>query len=320
MVCQSGSCVPARTITTDYIELAAEDFYTNLMVPSGDSLLLGQPALPFTLTRVLLDGGSNITLAALARGPVGIAADSTTLYWTSYDSGASEGAISRIPIDGGTAETLATTGSFPTAIAVDTTRVYWIQQPADPTQLGPLQVMTSPLVGGVPIELARSSPATFDYDNPIKVYGIVLDDAGVYWTNTVDHTVEVVPTDGGPSRVVGTSDDGLRSSLAVSANHVFFVDSGGLQRVDLGSGQQVTVSPNAGGDEAVTADDTHVYFVVPDSYITYQLWRAPLDGGSPEILAGDMDTIWSVANDDRNVFLNIESCSSPGQILEIRKP
>jgi hypothetical protein len=46
-----------------------------------------------------------------------------------------------------------------------------------------------------------------------------------------------------------------------------------------------------------------------------------MDGGTPELLLADMPNIWSVANDEASVFLNVEACgSAPGELLQLRKP
>jgi hypothetical protein len=231
------------------------------------------------------------------------------------------GIIASMPLDGGAVDTLATTpGGFPTAIVVDTNRAYWVEQPGD-SNPGPLRVLSIGLGGGSPVELARSSPAQFLYASPIKDYGMGLDDTGIYWTNTVDGTVEVIPSDGGSSSIIGRSDAGLASGVAVASGQLFFVGGNGLERVEIASGRQSTVAPSAASHETVSADRDHVYFVVPGSDSTNQVWRAPMDGGTPELLLADMPNIWSVANDEASVFLNVEACgSAPGEILQLRKP
>ena len=331
MICQDGICVPPRNIATDYIELATEDLYSTLMIVTGDTLVWGQPAFPpwhlsvpspQTINRVATDGGTSVELARLTYAPVGIAADATTIYWTSYDTVADSGVIQSMPIDGGAQDVLATTpAGYPTAIAVNATRAYWLEQPADPSQPGSLRVMTSPVMGGGPVELARSSEVNFPYLEPIKVYALVFDASGVYWTNTVDGTIEVVPTDGGSSKVVARGADTPSGSLAVAANRVFFVGTGGLQMVDLASGELITVAPDASWRETVAADDRYVYFVVRQSDSDNKLWRAPFDGGTSELIAADMPPIWSVAIDDASIFLNVEACGPKlGRILRLKKP
>ena len=73
MTCHEGTCVPAGLLDAGLTELAPEDYYTNLMVVTGDKLVWGLPSFPFTLNSVSLAGGTPIELVSLARGPVGLA-------------------------------------------------------------------------------------------------------------------------------------------------------------------------------------------------------------------------------------------------------
>ena len=318
MTCRDGRCVPLQTVTTEMTELASDEFFPTRMTLAGDSLVWAEPVGLNTISRVPIDGGLAVALASPDWSALGLAADATHVYWSSWDINAQQGQIQNLPLDAGAIVPLATIpAQFPTGIAVDRTGVYWVQQPLEGS--GRVRVMVSSVDGGPPLEVDHSSTVTVDPSKPVDNSGVAVDATGVYWTNAVDRAIGWIPKDGGPPTILATT-GALSSTLAVSSGRVFFVDVAGLHRVDVSSGQQTRLAPSVAPGDTVSADGEYVYFVIAPSDSEYELWRAPLDGGTAEQLAGDMPPIASVLNDDKNLFLNVVSCGPEGGlILKLKK-
>lgn len=73
------------------------------------------------------DGGAPTTFATMQTSPGSLAADGTSVYWTTYDT---NGSVMKASLDGGAPTTLATEQAFPGSIVVDATSVYWVSEGA----------------------------------------------------------------------------------------------------------------------------------------------------------------------------------------------
>lgn len=78
-----------------------------------------------SLRSVPAAGGAVSTLVSLSGLLTGLAADTTTLYYTSKGELGSPGAVWKLPLGGGTPTSLAESDREPNGIAVDDSHVYW---------------------------------------------------------------------------------------------------------------------------------------------------------------------------------------------------
>ncbi|MCL2448763.1 MAG: hypothetical protein FWD17_07450, partial [Polyangiaceae bacterium] len=105
-----------------------------------------------------------VALASSQDGPLGIAVDSSDVYWTDQ----SGGSVMRVSIGGGMAVTLMGGQASPAGIAVDSAYAYYALEVPHGS------VMRIPLAGGV------ADPVASGQDSP---YGVAVDAQRVYWTN-----------------------------------------------------------------------------------------------------------------------------------------
>jgi hypothetical protein len=87
--------------------------------------------------------GGAVTTLTTDSGAVGLAVDSTHVYWT---DGAVTGEVKSIPLTGGQQSVLVSGQNQPYGVAVDNTQVFW-------TNLGDSTLKVAPLAGGTPTTL-----------------------------------------------------------------------------------------------------------------------------------------------------------------------
>jgi hypothetical protein len=219
----------------------------------------GSGAVGGAVMKVPIGGGSPpTTLASLpAAQPIGIAVNSTAVYWADH----ADGAIMKLPIGSSTPTTVATNMVDPAGIAIDPTSIYW-------TNTNSGTVMTAPLAGGNAVTLATGQ---------ISPTMITVDSRRVYWTNnafTYDGSVMSVPIGGGGA--VTLASGRLRPlGIAVDSTNVYWVDLG---TANVGVGYVMT-TPLGGGSPSVLASSPGVVSDVKvDSRNIY--WSAGGSGGA----------------------------------------
>jgi hypothetical protein len=263
------------------------------------------------------DGGACLVALAAGGTPMGVAVDSTSIYWVDLGTSAYGGAVMKTPIGGGPSVTLASAVSWPISVAVDSSYVYWCSNPGN---TGTIAVMRAPLAGGTPQTLATGHPCSRLAINGTSVYwtdpweGVVLSvplDGGavtflavarpnperlavnatnIYWSE--------VPADGGGIIMSALLDGGSMTTLATSGpptyvyglalgpDAIYWVDTSAatVNRVLLDGGAQ-TVLLRAGGEQlaAIALDGPSVYFAERTG-LSSAILKMPIDGGSPTTL------------------------------------
>jgi hypothetical protein len=235
--------------------------------------------------RAQLDGGA-VDQAFISAGPanthpVGMAADSTHVYWSGFEQ---PDAIGRARLDGSGVERAFITGAAdPVGVAVDDRHVYWANSAAG--TIGRARRDG----GGVDQSFVTGANAP---------YGIAVDGTHVYWTNHGSGTIGRARIDGtGPDQafmVVG----GAPTALAVGHAHLYWVEpaAGAIGRAGVDGG-----SPNpffitgAVDPWGLAIDLAHVYWTNQGPPKT--VGRAGLDGQSVDhdFIAGVPTGIYGVA-------------------------
>lgn len=177
-----------------------------LALPLPDELA-GKPQLP------TLGDWAPTAHAKTTGRPVGLAVDTTHVYWTDSDPGV----VAKTPIAGGPITNLVTGGDKTTGLAVDATHVYW-------SEWGSGRIGKVPKDGGPIVALATDQKGA---------RAIATDDARVYWTHPPSGSVRSVSKDGGP---VFTHATGQKHpySVTVDATAIYWanVDGDTVMAVD----------------------------------------------------------------------------------------
>ncbi len=301
---------------------------------------------------VVCEGGANGACAAglcyliLASGqdhPWPVAVDSTSVYWTNYDSSA--GSVVKMPLAGGSPVTLASARANPLGLAIDATSVYW-------TEFGtPGSVLKVPLAGGALVTLAsnQANPTGIAVDGA-SVYwsnwtgtgtngsilkmpltggtlttlasgqaqpiAIAVDGSSAYWTNSGDGTVMKVALTGGTPTTLATSpaNSEVSMGIAVSANSVYWADGGNgtIMKVASAGGIPTTLASGQGNVTSLVVDATTVY------WLGEGVLKAPLGGGAATTLAGaGGGGFFAIAVDGTSVYWS--DSGMPGNVLKVHK-
>ena len=231
-----------------------------------------------------LDGGSPRTLASGLNWPIDIAVDDGFVYWDEYGTGLGDGRIARVPLGGGTLQVLASAPTGPVAMAKDSSYVYWASVNGDDP------MMRVPLDGG--------TATPFD---PTNVHGpnLCAPQAGyLYWAGTDTAVIGRTPLDGGNEEVLARH--GLEDFAVNASGQAFWADnvSGTVGRVNPDGGI-TTLYGGGGGPYTISLDAQYAYVGTHDSK---QLFRIPLQGGTPETIAATAGLATSIATDDTFVY------------------
>jgi hypothetical protein len=216
------------------------------------------------IMKLPLAGGDPVTLAPAA-GPMNLAIDATSVYWTTeYDS------VVKVPIAGGEPFTLVPEGTgMGYGIAVGGSRVYWSET------VQPFALQTVPIGGGMPVAVAPNADAFIAADFT-SVYWSVLSGAS---TADPSSTLMKGSVSGTPSLVLATV-DGEAGELTVSGGRLLWNGAAGVQSIPVTGGTVTTFE--GGGLYPFTVDATSIYGVHGTN-----LLRVPLAGGAPTTIFSD---------------------------------
>lgn len=223
-------------------------------------------------------GGTPTTLAMNETKPVDVVVDATNVYWIR----ATAGTIMKMPKAGGT-PTLVATAADARRLAVDDTHLYWTRNANG--------------IGGVSrIALAGGSVEPL-VTGRLGVHELALDSSSVFYsTSTV---VEKIAKAGGtPTTVAGTT--GLPEGVVLEGSTLFLRDdsSGGTVKTVPKAGGTATTIVTDDQPTGLAVDATHIYW----SSDARRIVRAPLTGGTPEILAENELNPAELASDECFVY------------------
>ena len=229
------------------------------------------------------------------QAPTAVAVDSTNLYWAYSGTGFSAtGSIWKVALSGGSPVELASKQLDPWAIAVDATNVYWAD---DLTPGG--NVSTVPIVGGQVSALA--SP---DAD----CVTLTLTDTDVIWSQYPGGIFRMAKDGGGATLLYPSLASGLVSD---NTNLYWTAESspnGGIELITLGG--------DAGNTQLVGGQDLPLGITLRAGVLYWtnlgldagSIAMMPVDGGTPNTLAGAQQHPVAIATDDTYVyFCNIGS-------------
>jgi hypothetical protein len=259
-----------------------------------------------------------------------LALDVDDVYFASFSS------LARVSKGGGTPSAIAS-GSYSVPIAVDATHVYLFDGTdrhlfkinklgGTPYALGGAETgvpQALEVVGGYVywtaypggakrVSVAGGAVETLS-DASQYPLGMAVDATHVYWSNLIGQSIARAPIGGGANEVIAT---GLLAPnhLSVQGSELFYGDVSTIQAIPKSGGAARVVTDALPLD--ATVDATHVYWT---SSTARRVARAPLAGGSPEVIADELHSPLSIAVDsthvyfvdDSAIFVAPKGCSLP---------
>jgi hypothetical protein len=307
-----GSPVAERTLSLTSTQVLAQ----GLAGPRGiavDSATVYFATYDDRTVRSVPIGGGPIRTLATAADPVGAVAVTQAVYFSTVVTGG--GAVWSVPRDGGTADLLAGGLSAPTwSLALVDTVAFWVD-----------------VRGGI-----RSATGDGAANNLGQAGGAegsmwsATDGSRIYFTTT-DGLVQSVSIAGGSPTTLATSavTDGtaLLGGIAVSGGYVYWADTaaGTLQRVDVAGAGPVETLGAASAPTAVGVDDTGVYYLnlgtnggggIGGYHKNGSVERIPPTGGAAVVLADGLDYPFALALDGTSVYVTVRG---GGHVLQVAK-
>jgi hypothetical protein len=270
-----------------------------------------------------------VVLASGIDAPVGLALDSSFVYFTSP----SGGTVSKVPVGGGNLVPIATGESSPTGIAVDAVNVYW----SDATAGGNIMKAALPNGSPKPVATGLATPfwITTDGTNvycslgganadviqvpvtggtPSNIatgqmfpYGMAIDANNVYWGSNSNTGVLKYPLLGGTASSVAGALDALQ--VATDGTYVYWTtynSGGGVSRATPGGASEGTLVGGFAYPFGIAVDSTNVYFGTNNAVL-----RVPVGGGTatqiatdnaPEQLAVDATAVYWASKGNRAIM------------------
>lgn len=211
--------------------------------------------------------------------------------------------------------TLAVGQAWPVTVVLDATHVYWANWGGN-EESGILRVSKQ---GGAPELLVRS------YN---RIDSLALDAGHAYFGERVPHTLSRVSlANRASAQVLGNVDD---VAWALSDQAVYFMGTGGEGIYAMGKqgGDAQTIVPGVAPSGPVRVHGGHVYWrehyftdALSRSDSAQRLWRAGIQGGQPETLVTEPNTVLTgLAVDDQAVYYglaaNLAECGCEGGELK----
>ena len=279
--CSAGRCfTPLTAATTDDTHIAVNDMYIFFTSSNAG-----------TVSWVSRMGGGSRVIAASQDRPMGIAIDSTNVYWVNQGVG-NQGSVMKMPLFGGTPVSLATGEPYPQEIAVDGTYVYWDNF----VYAG--SVVKVPIAGGDKVTLAADA-------SMVNTSAMTIDGTNAYWANLGDGmntgTIMKVPLAGGPITTLVSNID-TPVAVGVFNGTVYFATWGlgvpSVKKVGVNGGTVSTILANMTAD-ALAVDSTGLFLALPTNPGT--LVQLPLTGTTMTVLARAKGEFVHLGVDAKNV-------------------
>jgi hypothetical protein len=273
-----------------------------------------------TVSATPLDGGATIVLASMQQLPSEIAVDQTNLYWINQGYSAQTGSVMELPLPVGTAQPFVlASGVAPEALAIDCQYVYWtdfngtVSRVAKQFSLdgGGADSGSSLPDSGCPIACVvdgglftcvNGHCLTTLAASQSWPYGLAVDSARVYWTNSGSSgSVMSVNLDGSNIATLA-SGQSAPTLLAIDSTHVYWLveSPGSVMKALLDGGSPSTLASGQAGLGGIAVDSASVYWsnVAAGGTVV----RAALDGSGPVALATGQSGAFSMASDSSALY------------------